>query len=92
MLAYETISNGDVGVALLHPRQVFASALKNSAAFIVLVHNHPSGNPEPSEEDVVMTRKIAKIGKMLGVFLQDHVIIGKDTFVSLRARGVVPAP
>lgn len=89
VIACETVSVGDAGLALLHPKQVFASALRNSATFIVLVHNHPSGNPEPSQEDLAVTKKIAKIGRMLGVVLQDHVIVGRDSFVSLRARGVL---
>lgn len=89
LLACETISNGGAGTALLHPREVFERALRNSATFIILVHNHPSGNPEPSESDIEMTKKIARIGKMLGVFLQDHVIVGGDDFVSLRARGLI---
>jgi len=89
LLACETISDGGVGIALLRPRQVFTSALKNSATFIVLVHNHPSGNPEPSHEDIVVTRRIARIGKLLNVFLLDHIIIGDGKFVSMRARGLL---
>lgn len=92
LINYETISDGGAGINLLRPREVFGSALKNSATFIILVHNHPSGNPEPSESDIEVTRKIARIGKMLGVFLQDHIVIGKSGFVSLRARGVFPSP
>jgi DNA repair protein RadC len=86
----ETISDGAVDITLLHPREVFANAFKNSATFIILVHNHPSGSPEPSESDIEVTKKLVMIGRMLGVWLQDHVIItGNDGFVSLRARGIL---
>lgn len=85
----ETISDGGVDITLLRPREVFANALKNSATFIILVHNHPSGGPEPSESDIKVTKKLVRIGRMLGIWLQDHVIIGDGGFVSLRARGIV---
>ena len=85
----ETISNGAADITLLRPREVFESAFKNSATFIILVHNHPSGNPEPSESDIEVTRKIARIGRMLGVWLQDHVIVGGESFASFRARGLI---
>lgn len=89
LIGCETISDGGVDMTLLRPREVFASALKNSATFIILVHNHPSGGPEPSESDIEVTKKLARIGRMLGVWLQDHVIIGDRGFVSLRARGII---
>ena len=85
----ETISDGAVDITLLRPREVFESAFKNSATFIILVHNHPSGSPEPSETDIEVTKKLARIGRMLGVWLQDHVITGNNGFVSLRARGIL---
>lgn len=85
----ETISDGSVDITLLRPREVFANALKNSATFIILVHNHPSGGPEPSESDIEVTKKLVRIGRMLGIWLQDHVIIGDGCFVSLRARGIL---
>lgn len=85
----ETISNGAVDITLLHPREVFANAFKNSATSIILVHNHPSGSPEPSESDIEVTRRLAGAGKAVGVLLQDHVIVGGGGFVSLRARGIV---
>jgi DNA repair protein RadC len=85
----ETISDGAIDITLLHPREVFRSAFKNSATFIILVHNHPSGSLEPSESDIEVTKKMVRIGKMIGVWVQDHVIIGNGDFVSLRARGIV---
>lgn len=86
----ETISDGGVDITLLRPREVFANAFKNSATFVILAHNHPSGGLEPSESDIEVTKKLARIGKMLGVWLQDHVIIGSDGYVSMRARGIIP--
>ena len=85
----ETISDGAVDITLLRPREVFESAFKNSATFIILVHNHPSGSPEPSESDIKVTKKLVRIGRVLGIWLQDHVIIGDGGFVSLRARGIL---
>lgn len=85
----KTISDGGVDITLLRPREAFASAFKNSAAFIVLVHNHPSGSPEPSESDIEVTKKLVGIGRMLRIWLQNHVIIGDGGFVSLRARGII---
>ncbi|MGQ9788674.1 MAG: JAB domain-containing protein, partial [Candidatus Hadarchaeaceae archaeon] len=76
----DTISDGAVDASLLRLRDVFEIAFRNSATFIILVHNHPSGNPEPSESDIEITRKIAKIGKMVGVFLQDHIVVGNGGF------------
>lgn len=89
LIGCETTSNGNTGVTLLRPRKVFESAFKSSATFIILVHNHPSGSPEPSESDVEITRKIARMGRMLGVWLQDHLIVGRGGYTSLRARGIV---
>jgi len=85
----ETISNGVADITLLRPRDVFESAFKNSAASIILVHNHPSGSSEPSESDIGVTKKLARAGRMVGIRLQDHVIIGNGDFVSMRARGLI---
>ena len=85
----ETISDGGVDITLLRPREVFENAFKNSATFIILVHNHPSGSPEPSETDIEVTKKLVRIGKMIGMWIQDHVIIGNNGFVSMRTRGII---
>lgn len=87
----ETISDGAVDITLLRPREVFESAFKNSATFIILVHNHPSGSPEPSETDIEVTKKLVRIGRMIGVWIQDHVIIGNNGYTSLKAGGIVPS-
>ena len=74
------VSEGTLNSSLIHPREVFKEAIKESAFSVMLVHNHPSGNPEPSGEDLDVTRKIIETGKMLDILVLDHVIIGKDKF------------
>ena len=64
-------------------REVFLEAIKNGAVSIILVHNHPSGNPKPSQNDLVVTRKMIEAGKLLGITLVDHIIIGDNSYVSL---------
>ncbi|MEM2890861.1 MAG: JAB domain-containing protein [Candidatus Hadarchaeum sp.] len=85
----EKVAGGAVDMALLRPRDVFEPALKNSAASVVLVHNHPSGSPYPSDADVEVTKRLVRIGKLIGVQIRDHVIIGNGGFTSLRAFGVI---
>lgn len=74
--------------SLVHPREVFIRAIKDSAIKIILVHNHPSGEPTPSAEDLRVTRQLVEAGKILNIEVMDHIIIG-ETFVSLRESGVV---
>lgn len=89
LIGCETISDGTAGITLLRPREVFERAFKSSATSIILVHNHPSGSPEPSESDIEVTKRLVRIGRALGVLVQDHVIVGGGGFVSLRARGII---
>lgn len=74
------ISVGTLNSSLIHPREVFKEAIKEGAFSIMLVHNHPSGNPEPSKEDLEITKQIIEAGKMLNILVLDHVIIGKDKY------------
>jgi len=78
----ELISKGVLDSALLHPREVFKPAIKNSAKKLILIHNHPSGNPEPSKEDIKITKKLIEIGEMLDIKILDHVIIGDENYWS----------
>jgi len=80
------VSTGTLSTSLVHPREVFAAALRESAAAIVVVHNHPSGDPEPSAQDVAVTQRLVQVGALLGVPLLDHVVVGGDRWVSLRER------
>lgn len=85
-MAVETVSVGSLTASLVHPREVFKPALRGTAAAILLVHNHPSHNPEPSPEDVALTQRIVKAGQLLGIEVLDHVIVARDGAVSLRQR------
>jgi DNA repair protein RadC len=82
------VSQGTLDASLVHPRDVFGRAIVANAASIVLIHNHPSGDPEPSGEDIHLTRRMAEAGEMLGIPVLDHVVIGDDAYVSLAERGV----
>jgi len=86
ILKEETISIGTLDASLVHPREVFKRAIQESAYGIILVHNHPSGDPEPSEEDKFMTEKISEAGELLGIKVMDHVIIGKETYWGFNKR------
>ncbi|MGH7740536.1 MAG: JAB domain-containing protein [Candidatus Eiseniibacteriota bacterium] len=82
----DTVSIGSLNASIVHPREVFKPALLESAASVVLVHNHPSGDPEPSEEDLSITRRLVECGELLGIGVLDHVIIASRGVVSFRAR------
>jgi DNA repair protein RadC len=82
----ETVSIGSLNASIVHPREVFLPAILHSAASIVLVHNHPSGDPEPSEEDVGISRRLVQVGELVGIGVLDHVIIAARGVVSLRSR------
>jgi len=80
------VSVGTLTTSLVHPREVFGPALSDAAAALIVVHNHPSGDPSPSREDLDITRRLIDAGKLLGVPVLDHVIVGEGRFVSLRER------
>jgi DNA repair protein RadC len=83
------ISIGSVSGSIVHPREVFAEAIAARASGVLVFHNHPSGDPEPSGEDVALTRRLASAGGLIGIELVDHLILGAGRFVSLRGRGVL---
>lgn len=85
----EKLTDGSLDEAAIHPRDVVKRALDLGAAALILVHNHPSGSPEPSRADVAITNRIAEAGRLLGITVHDHVIVGKEGHVSLKARGLV---
>lgn len=82
----ETVSIGSLNASIVHPREVFLPAILHSAASVVLVHNHPSGDPEPSEEDLSITRRLVQVGDLVGIGVLDHVIVAARGLVSLKAR------
>lgn len=81
--------DGSVDEAAIHPREVIRRALDVGATALILVHNHPSGSPQPSRADIQITQRIAEAGRLLGVTLHDHVIVGREGHISLRAQGLV---
>ncbi len=83
LIKEELITKGILDSSIIHPREVFRPAIKNSAKKIILVHNHPSGNPQPSEEDIEVTKRLRDAADTLGVKLLDHVIVGGEGFWSL---------
>lgn len=83
----ETVFIGSLNSSVVHPREVYREAVKRSAASIICVHNHPSGDPAPSQEDIHVTKRLAEAGKFVGIHLLDHLIIGDRKFVSLKEKG-----
>ena len=88
VLSLETISVGTLSSSAVHPRELFKVAIKKSAAAIILIHNHPSGDPTPSREDLEVTKRLEEAGKIIGIDVLDHLIIGDNKFVSLKAKGL----
>ena len=84
------VSQGTLTASLVHPREVFRPALREASAAVILVHNHPSGDPTPSREDVEITARLVRAGELLGVHVLDHVIVAERGYVSLREAGSFP--
>lgn len=89
ILKEETVSIGSLNASIVHPREVFKSALLESSASVIMIHNHPSGDPSPSREDIMVTEKLVEGGKLLGIDVLDHIIIGDGKYVSLKDEGFV---
>jgi DNA repair protein RadC len=89
LLRDRVISEGTLSASLVHPREVFKLAILESAASVVLIHNHPSGDPTPSREDIRLTRQLVECARLLDLRIHDHLVIGHGRFVSLAERGVV---
>ncbi len=82
VLGMETVSIGTLSSSLVHPREVFKQAIKRSASAVILAHNHPSGNCEPSKEDLQVTKRLKDAGELVGIEVIDHLIIGEDRYYS----------
>lgn len=89
VLSIETISIGSLNSSIVHPREVFKHAIRRSAAAIILAHNHPSGDPTPSHEDIEITSRLVEAGKIIGIDVLDHLVIGSNHYVSLKERGLI---
>jgi len=88
LISVEEISIGSLNASIVHPREVFNPAIRKSSASMIMVHNHPSGDPSPSSEDTAITARIAEAGKLIGIELVDHIIIGDGRYVSMKEKGL----
>lgn len=89
VMSCETISIGSLNSSLVHPREVFKLAIKKSTASMILLHNHPSGDPTPSREDIEVSKRIIEAGELLGIKVLDHIIIGDKKYCSLKEKGFI---
>jgi DNA repair protein RadC len=89
ILCFDCVSVGSLNQSIVHPRETFKTALLSSAAAIILIHNHPSGDPSPSSEDISITRRLREAGEIMGIKVLDHIIVGDGEYVSFVERGLV---
>ncbi len=89
LIGESDISKGTVNASLITPRELFIEALQKNAVAIVILHNHPSGDPSPSQEDIYTTTRIKKAGDLIGIELLDHIIIGNNSYISFREKGML---
>lgn len=89
IICFSTISIGTLNSNIVHPREVFKDAIVHNAASVILVHNHPSGDPEPSEDDLEITKRLVESGKILGIEVIDHIIVTKGSFFSFKEKGLI---
>lgn len=89
VVTVDNVSVGTLNSSTVHPRELFRNAIKRSAAALILLHNHPSGDPAPSREDIDITGRLVQAGKIVGIEVLDHVIIGDNKFTSLKAEGLI---
>ncbi len=89
VMGFEVVSEGTLNSSMVHPREVFRGAIVATCASIVVAHNHPSGNTEPSKEDIEVTQQLVDAGKIIGIPLLDHVIHADNTYTSFAERGLV---
>jgi DNA repair protein RadC len=89
VVGIEEISIGSLNASLIHPREVFRPAIQKACACIILVHNHPSGDPTPSREDLEVTRRLCEAGRLVGIEVLDHVVIGDGRYISFKEKGLL---
>ncbi len=87
--ALQVVSIGSLSSSLVHPREVFRSAIINGAAAVILAHNHPSGDPAPSDEDLQITKRLCEVGKIVGIRCLDHIVIGSGRYFSFADQGLI---
>jgi len=89
IISVKDISIGNLNSSIVHPREVFIEAIKLSSASVILCHNHPSGDPTPSKEDILITKRLKECGTLLGIEVLDHIIIGNEAYISLKEKGII---
>jgi len=89
IVAVHEISRGTLNASMVHPREVFKPAVLHNASAIICFHNHPSGEPKPSKEDIETTNRLVEAGKIMGIEVLDHIIVGDDKYTSLKEMGVI---
>lgn len=89
IIKIKDVFKGSLNSSLIHPREIFNEAIRNSAASIIICHNHPSGDPTPSDEDIKVTIRLKECGEIIGIKLIDHIIIGRNIYVSLKEKGIL---
>jgi len=89
IIGVDTVSIGSLDSSIVHPREVFKKAISASAASVIFVHNHPSGDPQPSEDDITLTKRLASVGELLGIDVLDHIIVGDPAYISMKSRELI---
>jgi DNA repair protein RadC len=89
LIRHEEVSKGSLNATVVHPREVFKAAIAASAAAVILIHNHPSGDPEPSDDDVALTKRLVSAGQTIGISVQDHIIVTDAKYASLKCRNLI---
>jgi len=89
LISADNVSTGTLSASLAHPREVFLPAIKNSASTVIIVHNHPSGDTQPSEDDLNITKRLKEAGKILGIDVVDHIIVSKTNYFSFKDKGLI---
>ncbi|CDG02595.1 Putative DNA repair protein radc [Clostridium chauvoei JF4335] len=89
IIGFKDVFKGTLNSSIVHPREIYCEAIKRSSANIIVCHNHPSGDPTPSKEDINITIRLKECGKIMGIDLLDHIIIGNDKFISLKEKGII---
>lgn len=89
VIEVKDLSIGSLNASVVHPREVFSEAIRKSSSSIIICHNHPSGDPTPSQEDINITKRLCEVGKLVGIELLDHLIIGDGSYISLKEKGIL---
>lgn len=89
IVGIKDVFKGSLNTSVVHPREIFKQAINKNSASIIICHNHPSGDPTPSKEDINITLRIKECGDIIGIKLLDHIIIGNNKFISLKERGLI---